>query len=132
MESAATILGPTRAEQRAPFVRLCRACGSISWSGPMCSRCGGALEDSVISPAGEVVAVTTVTRVPDDVLIAVPYSVALVRLGKGQEALCIADPTDVLRIGDVVALDLDAVEQAGGTVVFPRVRRESGSVRQRP
>ena len=72
---------------------------------------------------GEVLAVTTVARVPDDVVLAPPYAVALVRLVDGAESFGVADADDNLRVGDRVVLDLDEVVRDGEVISYVRLHR---------
>jgi uncharacterized OB-fold protein len=110
------------ARQR-PVVLRCRACSALAWSGTMCRRCGGDLDETESDPTGEVIAVTTVARVPDDVVLAPPYTVALVRLVEGAESFGVANAGDELRIGDRVVLDLDEVVRDGEVISYVRLHR---------
>ena len=111
-------------ERRSPVVLRCRACGRVALAGRVCSACGASLEESGIAPVGEVLAVTTVERVPEDVVFTPPYTIALVRLSEGAETFAVADPAGKLGIGDGVTLEQERAVRAGEVTAFVRVRRQ--------
>lgn len=117
-----------RGEHQPPAVLRCRACFAVVLSGSVCGRCGGVLEDTGAEPVGEVVAVTTVARVPDDVVLRPPYEVALVCLAGRFESLAIADVSEDLRVGDSVVLDSDHLVHDEEVISYVRLRRRPAAV----
>lgn len=73
-----------------------------------------------------VLAVTSVWRVPPDVLLEAPYLVAVVRAGEGPELVAVGDEKDEIAVGERVGLVRDEVARDGETAELWRMRRLAG------
>jgi uncharacterized OB-fold protein len=83
----------------------CSTCSWLQFNGRRCDRCRGAVFGAPVKPAGKVVAITILERVPPGVLCRAPYAVALVQLISGPELLAISDAAEDLRVADDVEIE---------------------------
>ncbi len=115
---------PERAGEPPRLVGVrCRACGELFASRrAYCANCSSPeMEETLLSPTGEVRTFTIVRQQPPGSLIAPPYVIASIRLDDGvnvQTIMTGIDPEKV-RIGMPVAITLKAVkeDEAGNEVV---------------